>query len=134
MMTSKSALASDNASEQTRLYTHASHLARTLLASHTKHNDLPLVMHAHTCMVLGCSDAVDCYEMMEQALDLVEQAVGEGVLGDKEAAEMRRCCRLVMGMKEQEMVGEGEDGEESGGSGDDGDGVDEGEEGEDELP
>lgn len=121
MMTSKSALTT-NSDEQARLYHHASHVARTLLASHAKHNDLPLVMHAHVCMVLGCSDDVDSFEMMEKALELVEQAVGEGVLGEKEAVEMKSTCEMVMGMKERpggESESESDD-EEGEGKDDDG--------------
>lgn len=129
MMTSKSALTT-NSDEQAKLYHHASHVARTLLASHEKHKDLPLVMHAHVCMVLGCSDDMDSYEMMEMALELVKQAVDEGLLAEKEAVEMKNTCDLVMGMKEQ--VGEESDDEESEGSEEHGEAKDD--EGGDELP
>lgn len=130
MMTSKSA-PTTKSDQQAKLYHHASHVARTLLASHAKHNDLPLVMHAHVCMVLGCSDDVDSFEMMERALELVGQAVEEEVLGRKEAVEMKRTCEAVMGMKERVVVGS--DDEESEGSGEEGEGKED-EGGDDSLP
>jgi hypothetical protein len=134
MMTSKSALAS-SPTEQYRLYHHAMHVARTLLASNAKHSDLPLVMHAHACMVLGCSDVNDCVERMQEALALVRQAVKEELLGEKEGHEMLRTCEVVMQIWGQEYeYGEGEyDGDEADDEGEDED-EDEGGEGRVELP
>jgi hypothetical protein len=130
MMTSKSALAS-SADEQTRLHHHAEHVSRTLLASNAKYSDLPLVMHAHACMVLGCSLVDDCVEMMKEALILVNQAVKEGLLGAKEGMEMVRCCEFAMGA----WVGEDEDDEYDGnGSGSGSESEDEGGEERFELP
>ena len=106
MMAAKSALTT-TADEQARLYNHASHVARKLLMSNTKYSDLPLVMHAHACLVLGCSDEDDCFEKMEEALILVKQAVEQGLLGEKEGAEMVRSCEIVMGMRGQ-VVGDGD--------------------------
>ena len=117
-MTAKSALSSD-LNEMLHLYHHASHIARTLLVSNAKHSDLPLVMHAHACMVIGCSDVDDCFEKMEEALMLVRQAVSEGLLTEKEGTEMVACCEAVMRMAEAEKgVG---DGYESGSASEDGD-------------
>lgn len=124
MMTSKSAVTTTSA-EQARLYHHASHVARTLLTSNAKHSDLPLVMHAHACMVLGCSDEDGCFERMEEALSLVKQAVREGLLEQREGAEMVKSCEIVMGMRGQVANG-------GGGGGDNGSGSEaSGEEGED---
>jgi hypothetical protein len=135
MMSAKSALSSDP-DEMTRLYNHASHIARTLLVSNAKHSDLPLVMHAHACMVIGCSDVDDCFDKMEEALMLVRQGVREGLLMEKEGMEMVAICEAIMMMAE---AGKGMgDGYESGSASEDGsDGDDhEGEGGEErfELP
>jgi hypothetical protein len=128
MMTAKTALASDT-TELTTLYTHASRLARVLLTSHEKHSDLPLVMHAQACLVLGCSDEDDCYERMEDALVLLKHAMDEGALGLREGEEMIRTCEVVMGMRGQRLALS--DGEEEGE--DDGEGeIDEQEESNDE--
>jgi hypothetical protein len=124
MMSSKSILTSDIA-EQTRAYHHASHIARALLTSNAKHSDLPIVMHAHACMVLGCSDENDCIEMMENALTLVRQAVEEGLLGEREGTEMVRCCEVTIGMREQEMELDAEYDESGSGSWSDGEGGEE---------
>jgi hypothetical protein len=127
MMSSKSALAS-SPDEQTRLHHHAEHVARTLLTSNDKHSDLPLVMHAHACLVLGCSNVNDDIEMMSEALTLVTQAVKEGLLGEKEGTEMVRCCEAAMGF----VLKRNEDGEYDGDDDDDdeGEGEDEGDGGE----
>jgi hypothetical protein len=131
MMTAKSTLSS-TPTEQSRLYHHASHIARTLLVSNTKHHDLPLVMHAHACMVIGCSDVDDCFEKMEEALMLVRQAVAEGLLTEKEGTEMVACCEGVMRIAEELGRGfEGDDDGDGSGSGSgsgSGDGEEEGEE------
>jgi len=113
MMTAKTALASDT-TELTNLYTHASRLARVLLTSHEKHGDLPLVMHAQACLVLGCSDEDDCYERMEDALVLLKHAMDEGALGQREGEEMVKTCEVVMGMRGQRLAlsDEEEDGED----------------------
>lgn len=75
-------------------------------------------------MVLGCSDEDDCFERMEETLSLVKQAVREGLLEQREGAEMVKSCEIVMGMRGQVADG--------GGSGDDGSGSEaSGEEGED---
>jgi hypothetical protein len=129
MMTSKSALTS-HATEQAANYHHASHVARTLLTSNDRHGDLPLVMHAHACLVLGCSDENDCYERMQEALVLVKYAMSEGALSKLEGEAMIETCELVMGMRgderaedeDEESESEGEeDGEGEGESGKDGD-------------
>jgi hypothetical protein len=135
MMSSKSALAS-SPDEQSRLYHHAMHVARTLLTSNAKHSDLPLVMHAHACLVLGCSNVDDCVEMMNEALTLVTQAVKEGLLGEKEGTEMVRCCEAAMGFAlkgDEDWVYDGDDDDDDD---DDDEGEDEGEGGEErfELP
>ena len=114
MMASKSALASSD-DEQMHLHHHAEHVARTLLASNAKHSDLPLVMHAHACLVLGCSNVDDCVEMMEEALKLVSQAVKEGLLGEKEGIGMVKCCEAA-------MVGVLEDDDDDDDAGDEGEG------------
>lgn len=103
MMNSKTALTS-HATEQLELYHRASHIARTLLVSHEKHADLPLVMHAHACLVLGCSDEDDCYERMEEALVLINHAMDEGVLDRMQGEEMVKTCELVMGMRGQTLA------------------------------
>jgi hypothetical protein len=113
MMTSKSALTS-HATEQAANYHHASHVARTLLTSNDRHGDLPLVMHAHACLVLGCSDENDCYERMQEALVLVKYAMSEGALSKLEGEAMIETCQLVMGMRGDEAAGGGdEESEES---------------------
>jgi hypothetical protein len=112
MMTAKTALASDT-TELTTLYTHASRLARVLLTSHEKHGDLPLVMHAQACLVLGCSDEDDCYERMEDALVLLKHAMDEGALGLREGEEMIKTCEVVMGMRGQMIaVSDDDEGED----------------------
>jgi hypothetical protein len=135
MMTSKSALTS-HATEQAANYHHASHVARTLLTSNDRHDDLPLVMHAHACLVLGCSDENDCYERMQEALVLVKYAMSEGALSKLEGEAMIETCELVMGMRGDEAAGEEdeesdgeEDGEEDGEDGE-GEGVSEKDNGE----
>ena len=100
MMTAKTALASNN-TEQIDFYHRASHVARTLLTSHEKHSDLPLVMHAHACLVLGCSDEDDCYERMQEALVLIAHAMEEGAVSKPEGEMMIKTCEVVMGMREQ---------------------------------
>jgi hypothetical protein len=131
MMTSKSALTS-HATEQAANYHHASHVARTLLISNDRHGDLPLVMHAHACLVLGCSDENDCYERMQEALVLVKYAMSEGALSAPEGEALLETCELVMGMREDEAAGsedeasDGSEGEEDG----EGEGVGEKDDGE----
>jgi hypothetical protein len=98
MMTAKSTLASSE-TELVDVYHHASHVARILLTSHEKHGDLPLVMHAHACLVLGCSDEDDCYERLEEALVLLRHAMEEGVVGQQEGEKMIKICEVVMGMR-----------------------------------
>lgn len=117
MMNSKTALTS-HATEQLDFYHRASHIARTLLVSHEKHGDLPLVMHAHACLVLGCSDEDDCYERMEEALVLINHAMDEGVLGRMQGEEMVKTCEVVMGMRGQTIAAS--DHKESEGSEDEG--------------
>ncbi|KAM0718920.1 hypothetical protein Q7P37_005992 [Cladosporium fusiforme] len=68
----------------------AAHIARLLLSNHAINGDLPLVMNAHACLVIGCSDADDCYEKMQEA-------------------EMLGVCRTVMGVLEREAEGEDAD-------------------------
>lgn len=99
-MTSKSTIASDS-TEQSRLHHHASHVARTLLASHEKHDDLPLMMQVHACVVLGCSDEDDCCERMQEARFLVQCALLEGSVSKKEGEETVEACERVLGMEEQ---------------------------------
>jgi hypothetical protein len=114
MMTSKTALTS-NPTELTNNYTHASRLARVLLQSHEKHDDLPLVIHAQACLVLGCSDEDDCYERMEDAIFLLNHAMKEGALGKEQGEAMIGTCEVVMGMRGQRVAGsEDEDDEEDG--------------------
>jgi hypothetical protein len=124
MMTSKTALTS-NPTELTNNYTHASRLARILLGSHEKHDDLPLVIHAQACLVLGCSDEDDCYERMEDAVFLLNHAMEEGVLDKERGGAMIETCELVMGMRGQRAAGsEDDDGKDD----DEGEGENEGEE------
>jgi hypothetical protein len=111
MMTSKTALSS-HTTERAQNYHRASHIARTLLTSHENHDDLPLVIHAHACLVLGCSDEDDCYERMEEALRLVKTAVEEGALVEQEGREMMETCEAVMGMRKR-VGNEDENDEES---------------------
>jgi hypothetical protein len=117
MMTAKSTLASSE-TELVDVYPHASHVARILLTSHEKHGDLPLVMHAHACLVLGCSDEDDCYERLEEALVLLRHAMEEGVVGQQEGEKMIKICEVVMGMRgkapsdDEESVGSEEDSED----------------------
>lgn len=103
MMIAKTALASDT-TELTNLYTHASRLARVLLTSNEKHGDLPLVMHAQACLVLGCSDEDDCYERMEDALVLLKHAMNEGALGQQEGQSLIKTCEVVMGLRGQTLA------------------------------
>lgn len=110
MMTSKTTLTS-NPTETINNYAHASRLARILLGSHEKHDDLPLVIHAQACLVLGCSDEDDCYERMEDAVFLLNHAMEEGVLAREQGEAMVQTCELVMGMRGQ-RVGGGEDDDE----------------------
>ena len=70
-------------------------------------------MHAHACLVLGCSDEDDCYERMEEAVTLIKLAMAEGDLGRPEGEEMLKTCELIMGMREQ--ASPTKDDEESGG-------------------
>lgn len=132
-MTSKTALTS-HATEQFELYHRASHIARTLLVSHEKHSDLPLVMHAHACMVLGCSDEDDCYERMEEADVLLKHAMDEGVLERMQGEEMVKTCEVVMGMRGQTLAASDDDEDEESegseqGDGDEGKGNGQGESG-----
>lgn len=113
-MTSKTALTS-NPTELTNNYTHASRLARILLGSHEKHDDLPLVIHAQACLVLGCSDEDDCYERMEDAVFLLNHAMEEGVLDKERGGAMIETCELVMGMRGQRVGGSEKDDEEDDG-------------------
>lgn len=119
-MKAKTALASD-AAELTNLYNHASRLAHILLTSHEKHGDLPLVMQAQACLVLGCSDEDDCYERMEEAVVLLNHATEDGALGLQEGEAMVKTCEVVMGMRERMLAAsdddegsEAEDGEDEG--------------------
>ena len=127
-MTSKTALTS-NPTELTNNYTHASRLARILLSSHDKHGNLPLVIHAQACLVLGCSDEDDCYERMEEAVLLLNHAMEEGVLGREQGGAMIQTCEVVMGMRGQRFGG-GEDDDKDEDDEDDGDEDGEGEGGE----
>lgn len=111
-MRSKSALTS-HATEQLELYHKASHIAHTLLASNEKHGDLPMVMHAHACLVLGCSDEDDCYERMEEAVALIKLAMAEGDLGTPEGETMLKTCEVIMGMRGEAAPAKGD--EENGG-------------------
>lgn len=118
----------------------AQSIARDLLASETAYHDVPLIMHAHACLVIGCSDSDDCYEKMVEACGLFQAAVQESVLEREKGREMLEVCRRVMGVmrKGDGGGGEGEDGSEgsersegSEGSGDDddsGDGEEDGDE------
>jgi hypothetical protein len=129
MMTSKTALTS-NPTELTNNYTHASRLACILLQSHEKHDDLPLIIHAQACLVLGCSDEDDCYERMEDAVFLLNHAMEEGVLDKERGGAMIETCELVMGMRGQRVGGaddeedekDAEDDEDEGEGEDDGKG------------
>ena len=85
-MTSKTTLTS-NPTETINNYAHASRLARILLGSHEKHDDLPLIIHAQACLVLGCSDEDDCYERMEDAVFLLTHAMEEGVLAREDLSD-----------------------------------------------
>ena len=98
MMTSKTALTTDTA-ELVTYYNHASHLARILLTSHEKHGDLPLVIHAQACLVLGCSDEDDCYERMEEAVVLLNHAMEESALEKEQGEAMIETCEVVIGMR-----------------------------------
>ena len=103
MMTSKTALTTDT-TELVNYYNHASRLARILLTSHEKHGDLPLVMHAQACLVLGCSDEDDCYERMEEAVVLLNNAMEEGALEKEQGEAMIETCEMVMGMRGQTLA------------------------------
>jgi hypothetical protein len=98
------------------LYHRASHMARILLNSDEKHGDLPLIMRAHACMVLGCSDEDGCYERMEEALALIKQAVEERCLGQTDGEMMIKSCEVIMGLRGQALTESDE--EQSEGSGD----------------
>ena len=114
MMTSKTRLTTDT-TELVNYYNHASRLARILLTSHEKHGDLPLVMHAQACLVLGCSDEDDCYERMEEAVVLLNNAMEEGALEKEQGEAMIETCEVVMGMRGQTLaVSDDEDDEEGG--------------------
>lgn len=110
MMTSKTALTTDT-TELVNYYNHASRLARILLTSHEKHDDLPLVIHAQACLVLGCSDEDDCYERMEDAVALLNHAMEEGALEKEQGEAMIETCEVVMGMRGQ-MVAKSDDEDE----------------------
>jgi phosphopantothenoylcysteine synthetase/decarboxylase len=103
MMTYKTALTTDT-TELVNYYNHASRLARILLTSHEKHGDLPLVMHAQACLVLGCSDEDDCYERMEEAVVLLNNAMEEGALEKEQGEAMIETCEMVMGMRGQTLA------------------------------
>ena len=121
-MTSKTRLTTDT-TELVNYYNHASRLARILLTSHEKHGDLPLVMHAQACLVLGCSDEDDCYERMEEAVVLLNHAMGEGALEKEQGEAMIETCEVVMGMRGQTLaVSDDEDDEEGGEDEGEGDG------------
>lgn len=132
MMTSKTALNTDP-TEQMELYHKASHIAHTLLDSNEKHADLPIVMHAHACLVLACSDEDDCYERMQEALKVIKYAMTEGALGRPEGEAMLRTCEEVMGMREylfsdeEKADGDGEADDEDDGESDEDDDGSEGE-------
>lgn len=114
MMTSKTALTTDT-TELVNYYNHASRLARILLSSHEKHDDLPLVIHAQACLVLGCSDEDDCYERMKDAVWLLNHAMEEGALEKEHGEAMIETCEAVMGMRGQRIgASDDEDGEENG--------------------
>ena len=102
-MTSKTRLTTDT-TELVNYYNHASRLARILLTSHEKHGDLPLVMHAQACLVLGCSDEDDCYERMEEAVVLLNNAMEEGALEKEQGEAMIETCEMVMGMRGQTLA------------------------------
>ena len=108
-MASKTALTTDT-TELVNYYNHASRLARILLSSHEKHDDLPLVIHAQACLVLGCSDEDDCYERMEDAVWLLNHAMEEGALGKEQGEAMIETCEAVMGMRGQ-RIGASDDGD-----------------------
>ena len=108
-MTSKTRLTTDT-TELVDYYNHASRLARILLSSHEKHDDLPLVIHAQACLVLGCSDEDDCYERMEDAVWLLNHAMEEGALGKEQGEAMIETCEAVMGMRGQ-RIGASDDGD-----------------------
>ena len=102
-MTSKTRLTTDT-TELVNYYNHASRLAHILLTSHEKHGDLPLVMHAQACLVLGCSDEDDCYERMEEAVVLLNNAMEEGALEKEQGEAMIETCEMVMGMRGQTLA------------------------------
>lgn len=118
MMVSKSTLTSDK-TEQSRLQHHASHVARTLLTSHQRHDDLPVMMQVHACVVLGCSDENDCCERMQEALFLVKCALFDNTVNRMEGEETVEACERVLGIREQwgqvsaGIDDEGSDGSES---------------------
>lgn len=122
MMTSKTALTTDT-TELVNHYNHASRLARILLTSHEKHDDLPLVIHAQACLVLGCSDEDDCYERMEDAVWLLNHAMEEGALEKEQGQAMIETCEVVMGMRGQRIGGSDDENDEDGEDGED-EGVD----------
>lgn len=114
--------------------TRAQNIARHLLTSHAKHADVPLVMRAHSCLILGCSDDNDCIERMEEAIALIRLAGEEGALEKGQAEHMLEVCGRVMrvvrgeeGIGKVEVEGEGEGSESEGDE--DKDGGEEGEEG-----
>ena len=124
MMASKTA-PTTNTTQLIDYYNHASRLARILLSSHEKHGDLPLVIQAQACLVLGCSDEDDCYERMEDAIVLLNHAMEEGALGKEQGEAMIETCEVVMGMRGQRIAesddeddeDEGESESEDGGQG-----------------
>jgi phosphopantothenoylcysteine synthetase/decarboxylase len=103
MMTSKTRLTT-NTTELVNYYNHATRLARILLTSHEKHGDLPLVIHAQARLVLGCSDEDDCYERMEEAVVLLNNAMEEGALEKEQGEAMIETCEMVMGMRGQTLA------------------------------
>lgn len=113
-MTSKTRLTTDT-TELVNYYNHATRLARILLTSHENHGDLPLVIHAQACLVLGCSDEDDCYERMEEAVVLLNHAMEEGTLEKEQGKAMIETCEVVMGMRGQTLaVSDDEDDEDDG--------------------
>lgn len=103
-------------SEMTRQFQHGSHIARTLLNSNDKHSDLPLVIHMHACMVLGCSEEDDCFERMEDAVVLIGHAMEDGLVPQSEGEAMLRSCEYLMGMRGQVVGGGGWRGPDGSGS------------------
>lgn len=87
-------------------------IARTLLDSMDKNHDLPLVMHAHACLVVGCSDQDDCYEKMEQACRLFHIAMEEKLLPPQQGEEMLNVCHSVMQVIRREHESEDESDED----------------------